>query len=68
MKKLAFLFLFVSLVSVSQIADWYAVDLSRLGYKHNSFSFETPYYNKTNGGFDGSGSFETFDVKGASIE
>jgi hypothetical protein len=41
MKKLLFLSVFCFQFSGSaQIADWYKVDLSRLGYKHTKFVFE----------------------------
>ena len=48
MKKLFLLIaLYTPLIGFSQIADWYKVDLSRLGYKHTTFHFENYPLNNT---------------------
>lgn len=41
MKKIIILLILAPLASIAQIKDWYATDLSKLGYRHNVITFET---------------------------
>lgn len=68
MKNLIVILLLLPFVSIAQIEDWYRVDISRVGYKHNNFSFERPVYFENNNTYDGSGEFESFGLKGGSFE
>lgn len=59
---------FSPFISVSQISDWYRVDLSRIGYKHNSYNFELIPSNKNEQGEFNAEKFDLLNVKGGSIE
>ncbi|PWH86878.1 hypothetical protein [Brumimicrobium oceani] len=66
MKKLVLLFIVFPFLSFTQISDWYKVDLSRLGYKHNSYNFELiPGKSNTSNHNE---NFNVLNVKGGSSE
>lgn len=65
-----FLTLFLIPVSIfGQIEDWYGVDLSRLGYKHNTFTFEQQKQDNSQlWGNQNTIDFELLKVTGGSFE
>lgn len=68
MKKLIVFLILMPFISIAQISDWYKVDLSRLGYKHNFYNFELIPASKNNANEFNSRSFESMKVKGGSFE
>ncbi len=63
---LSLLLMFVSFTGTSQIADWYKVDLSRIGYKHTTLTFENVPLSLSNN--NGSSPFGQTEIKGGSFE
>lgn len=68
MKKLLIILLLTPLISFTQISDWYKVDLSRIGYKHNTYTFEEVPTVFNNGNYPDVGNFKNTVAKGGSFE
>lgn len=56
------------LLTLSQIENWYKVDLGRLGYKHNTYTFEQMPLILNNGTYPDIGVFPQSVAKGGSFE